>query len=101
MKALIFLIFVALVVSVVVWRSRKAQAEADLAKRKELKRRKKQLEEKVKQEDQIWPVLIRPVTGKQSLEDEIASEDLSMTAIAFEPVEQSAAPQSGSAKAAS
>lgn len=102
MKALIFLILVALVVSVVVWRSRKSQAEADLARRKALKRRREQAKETLTPEnDMVWPVIIRPVTGKQSAEEKTANEELSMTAIAFEPAEQSPARQRGSTKAAS
>lgn len=101
MKALIILIILALVVSVVVWRSRKAQAEAEVARRAAVKRQKKQLEKNVKQEDMVWPVMIRPVSGKQAAEADLATEELSMTAIAFEPLEQSAAVQSGAKKLAS
>jgi len=47
MKMFIFVVFVALIVFAFVWRMRKTQNEADLARRKSLEARKKQQREKI------------------------------------------------------
>ena len=81
MKMFIFVVFVALMVLAFVWRMRKARNEADLARRKSLEARKKQQKEKISSdEDMIWPVIIRPVSGRKPDE----TEEPSMTAIEFE-----------------
>ena len=67
MKTLIFLIFVVLVISGIVWQMRKSQAKEDLAKRKATELlRQRQKEAVTPQEDVIWPVVIRPVKGQGS-----------------------------------
>jgi len=97
MKTLIFLIFVILVISGIVWQMRKSQAKADLAKRKATELlRQRQKEAVTPQEDVIWPVVIRPVKGQASAagsnpgnnEKDAVSDEPSMTAIEFEPTEQ-------------
>ena len=89
MKMLVFLIFFALVISVLIWRMRKAQAEAELAQRKALDHRKKQDKEALTPEiDMVWPVIIRPVSGKHPPGEEAAVEEPSMTAIEFSPSDQ-------------
>jgi len=81
MKMFIFVVFVALIVFAFVWRMRKTQNEADLARRKSLEARKKQQREKiVSKDDTIWPAIIRPVSGRAPDE----SEEPSMTAIEFD-----------------
>jgi hypothetical protein len=90
MKALIILVILALGVSVVVWKTRKARAEAELARRKSLERHKKQLKKAVTPElDMVWPVIIRPVSGKNAAGHVQAVEEPAMTAIEFEPSSES------------
>ena len=98
MKALIFLLITALVVSVIVWAMRKSQAKADLARRQSIERRKKKRKEDLTpQEYMEWPVIIRPVKGDGSPDaepdsdrggDSPAVEEPSMTTIEFEPSEK-------------
>jgi len=90
MKALVFLIVFLAVVALVVRKVRKSQAEAALARRKEIARRRKREKEVVTPEmDMVWPVLIRPATGKGASGEDSAAEP-SMTAIEFEPPERAA-----------
>ena len=87
MKMFMFLVFVALIVLAFVWRMRKAQHEANLDRRKSLEARRQQQKEKVSsEEDTIWPVIIRPVSGRKSDE----AEEPSMTAIEFESPQKKA-----------
>lgn len=100
MKALIVLIFLALVVSGVVWKMRKSQAEADLARRKTRERLKKQKQKEMTPEmDMVWPVMIRPVTGNNAPGQEKAEEELAMTSIECELSEPLTAQGGGSKKA--
>jgi hypothetical protein len=100
MKALIFVIFIVLVVSVMIWTMRKSQAEADLARRKTIKRRKKEEKEVLKcEEDAAWPTIIRSVTGGDPSAADSDLKELSMTTIEFVPPENLASEQSGSTKA--
>lgn len=93
MKALIILLIVGLIVSVVVWRFRKAQAEEALARREALKKRKKKQNEVMTPEiDMTWPVIVKPVRG-EGAQEQVGDEDLSMTSIEFEPSDQVAAKQ--------
>lgn len=86
MKTLIFLMFVVTVVSALVWRLRKSRAEANLARRKAVERRRKQEKETLAQDpDTVWPVIIRPVRGDQAPAGSAATEELTMTAIEFSP----------------
>ncbi len=86
MKMLIFLIVLAAVVTVVLWRVRKADAEKDLARRKEMQQKQQQRKETITPEDHVkWPVIIRPA-GKGVVEGEEMPEP-TMTAIKFKPVE--------------
>ena len=92
MKALLFLIILGSVIALVVWRTRKAQAEAARIRREALKRRKKKDAEAISQDtEMIWPVLIRPVSGKHPPVDDEAAEEPTMTTIEFEPVEKKSA----------
>jgi len=101
MKALIFLVLLALVVSGVVWKMRKSQAEADAARRKTRERLKKQKKEAVTPEmDMVWPVIIRPVTGNDPSAQEMADKELAMTAIECELSEPLRAQGGGAKKAA-
>ena len=100
MKALIFLILIALVISVMIWTMRKSQAEADLVRRKSIKHRKKQ-EKKVltSEEDMVWPTIIRTVKGdlRSSADSEI--EEPTMTTIEFAPSEHLTSQEGDSTKA--
>ena len=90
MKMLIFLVVLVAVVFFVVKKVRKSQAEAALARRKEIARRRKREKEVVTPEmDMVWPVLIRPATGKADADAESKAEP-SMTSIDYEPPEQAA-----------
>jgi hypothetical protein len=89
MKTFIFLSFIVAVVSVLVWRMRKSQAEAAVARREEIERRKKQEKEALTPElDMIWPVIIRPVKGDQPSSADCQVEEPSMTTIEYKPPEQ-------------
>jgi len=100
MKAFIILAFLALVVSGVIWKMRKSQAEADAARRKTRERLKKQKQKEVTPEmDMVWPVIIRPVSGNNAPGHEAAAEDLAMTAIECELSEPLTAQGGGSKKA--
>ena len=91
MKTLIFLILVILVISAMIWKMRKSQAEEDLARKKALERKRRKQKEAITQDDQvIWPVIIRPVGGKPGSEEDPAAEEPQMTAIEFEPSEKKA-----------
>jgi hypothetical protein len=90
MKMLILLVVFAAVGFFVVQKVRKSQAEAALARRKEVARRRKREKEVVTPEmDMVWPVLIRPATGEGgSVED--AEAEPTMTSIEYEPSERTA-----------
>jgi hypothetical protein len=91
MKALIFLIFIAAGVYVMVWRMRKAQAEEARARRDKLTQRKKQNKEAVTPElDMVWPVIIRPVKGEESGKAKPEAADPAMTTIEYKPPGQAA-----------
>jgi hypothetical protein len=91
MKTSIFLILVILVISAMIWKMRKSQAEEDLARRKALERKRRKQKEAIAQDDEvIWPVIIRPVGGKPGSEEDPATEGSQMTAIEFEPSEKKA-----------
>ena len=86
MKMLIFLIVLAAVVTVVLLRVRKADAEKDLARRKEMKQKQQQRKETITPEDHVkWPVIIHPA-GKGLVEEQDMPEP-TMTAIKFKPVD--------------
>jgi len=95
MKMFIFLIVIALVVSGMIWTMQKSRTEEDLARRKEIKRRKKHKKKALTpQKHMTWPVIIRPVSNASGadsesahLEEEPLIEEPSMTAIEFEPPE--------------
>ena len=98
MKSLIFLIVVGLVVSAIIWKIRKSQAEADLARRKDIERRRKEEKEAMTPEvDMIWPVVIRPLKsqgspggpsrGAQGAEEPAVEEPM-MTSIEFVPAQE-------------
>ena len=92
MKALIFLTVLALIVGAVIWWLRKSQAEAVLAQRKAVERRKQKDQESLTPEiDMIWPVVVKPVTGEEAPTEENAAEELQMSTIEFESSEQSKA----------
>ena len=87
MKMLIFLIVLAAVVTVALWRVRKADAEKDLARSKELKQKQQQRKETITPEDHVkWPVVIR-AAGKpiEGVEEELPEP--TMTSIKFKPVD--------------
>lgn len=90
MKMLIFLVVFVGVAFLVVKKVRKSQAEAALARRKEIAKRRKREKENVTSEiDMVWPVLIRPATGKGDSGEEAKAEP-AMTSIEYEPPEKAA-----------
>lgn len=100
MKMLLFLIVFAVLISAMIWWMRKSQAEAELAERKALEKRKKQQKEALTPEiDMVWPVIIKPVTGKRPPGEEPAVEEPLMAEIEFTSSEQQAAAQGKSSKA--
>lgn len=85
MKTLIFLIFFVLLVSGLVWKMRKSQAEEHLARRKSIKRKREKEKEAVTSDEiMMWPVIIRP-GGKDESGKEPEIEEPSMTSIEYEP----------------
>jgi len=97
MKALIFLVVFAAIIAVLVWRMRKNEAEAARVRRDALKKRKKQDSEALNQDMEIiWPVIIKPVSGKSPPGDESQAHEPTMTAMEFEPAEPKTARQGGS-----
>jgi hypothetical protein len=96
MKALIFLIVFAAVIALVVRKVRKDHAEAALKRRKAVERRKKKDSEALSQDTEImWPVIIKPVTGKGAPGDGAPVEEPTMTSIEFEPTDVRTARQGG------
>ena len=88
MKTLIFLIVLAAVVSVALWRVRKADAEKDLARHKAMKQKLQQRKEAITPKDHVeWPVIIR-AAGKPTEGDDKELPEPTMTAIKFKPVDQ-------------
>jgi len=87
MKMLIFLVVLALVATVVLWRVRKADAERDLARNNAMRRKQEQRKEALTPEEHMeWPVIIRPA-GKRSAKEDIELPEPSMTTIEFKPVD--------------
>jgi Flp pilus assembly protein TadB len=100
MKALIFLIFIGVVVAVMIWTMRKSQAEADLVRRKSIKHRKKQEKEVLaSKEDMAWPTIIRPVKGHHRSPADSEIEEPSMSTIEFAPSEHLTTQEGSSTKA--
>ena len=100
MKALIFLVFIVLVVSAMIWTMRKSQAEADLARRKSIKHRKKQEKEVLKPlEDQAWPTIIRTVKGPDPAAADPEIQEPSMATIEFAPSEHMMTQEESSTRA--
>jgi hypothetical protein len=94
MKALIFLLILGAAIALLVWRVRKGHEEALLAKRRAVEQRKKKDSEKLGQDMQvIWPVIIKPASGKLSAE--VHDGQFAMTSIEYEAVEPKAARQGG------
>lgn len=97
MKALLFLIVLGSVIALLVWRLRKSQAEEARLRRKALEQRKKKNSEAISQDmEVIWPVIVRPVSGKRPPGDEDAAAEPTMTAIEFEAPEPRTAQSGGS-----
>ena len=89
MKTLIFLIVLALVISVAVWRMRKTDAERALARDKAMKLKQEQRNLAITPEEHMeWPVIIRP-TGIRNADEDKKQPEPSMTTIEFEPADQS------------
>ena len=90
MKMLILLVVLVAVVFFVAQKVRKSQAEAAMARRKEIARRRKREKEVVTPEmDMVWPVLIRPATG-EGASAEASDAEPTMTTIEYEPPERAA-----------
>ncbi len=87
MKMLIFVIILALVGSVVLWRVRKADAEKELARNQEMKRKQQQRKEAITPaEHATWPTIIH-AAGKPKAQSEEEIPELSMSTIEFEPAD--------------
>lgn len=89
MKMLIFLTVLVLVASFVLWRTRKADAERELARHKSMKRKQQQRKKAITAtHHEKWPTIIH-AAGKPRAEEEQEEElpDFAMTAIEFERVD--------------
>jgi hypothetical protein len=87
MKTLIFLIVLALVISVSVWRMRKTDAERALARDNAMKLKQEQRNEAITPVEHMeWPVIIRP-TGNNFADEDKKQPEPSMTTIEFKPVD--------------
>ena len=96
MKALVFLLALGSVIAVLVWRVRKSQAEAAHARSVEKKRRQRKDSRALSQDTEIiWPVIIKPVSGRRRPGSEAAVEEPTMTSIEFEPSPARTAQQGG------
>jgi hypothetical protein len=85
MKMLIFVIVLALVATIVLWRVRRADAEKNLARHREMKQKQKQRKHAITAtHHEKWPTIIH-VGGKPRSKEEEAQPGLSMTSIEFEP----------------
>ena len=85
MKIFIFLIFIVPVFYAVFWYLRKSQAEADLARRKSVKRVRTEKKEAISAEDVTWPTVSLPADS--SPEEDTDYEGPSMRTIEFVPPE--------------
>ena len=91
MKAVIFLIFMVLVISGMIWSMRKSRAEADLARRQTIKQKQKQRQEAIKPLDHVtWPTIVGPLKGAVASESGLPAEESerevpSMTTIEYVP----------------
>jgi hypothetical protein len=87
MKIIIFLIFLVIVVSALMWTLRKSQAEAELERRKSAESRKKETKEAITPPaDMTWPV-VGPSTDENP-EGDTDVEEPSMTTIEYVPPER-------------
>ncbi len=87
MKAVIFLVVIALVLVAVIYRMRKAQAEEIKARHEVIQKRKeKSREAMLADQEVVWPVIVKTVTGDGKDIDEEGGHDaeLAMTSIEFE-----------------
>ena len=100
MKTLIFIIAMLLIIAVLFWVIRKPGAEAKLAQRQSIKRRKKQ-EKRVltPQKHAKWPVIIRTVPGQNSVQEGSKINEPAMTTIEFAPSEHLTVQEVSSKKA--
>ena len=97
MKAIIFLIVFGSIAALVFWRMRKADAEAARVRRQALHKRKKKDSGALAQDtEMLWPVIVKPVSGKRPPGHEAPHHEPSMTTIDFEPAEPRTADQGGS-----
>ena len=97
MKAIIFLIVFGSIAAAVFWKMRKADAEAARVRREALHERKKKHSEALTQDtEMLWPVIIKPVSGKRPPGHEEPGHEPSMTAMDFEPAKPRTADQGGS-----
>lgn len=90
MGMMIFLTVLVLVASFVLWRTRKADAEKELARQQSMKKQQKQRKEAVTaMHHEKWPTIIH-AAGKPRAEEAEEAEvhaDLAMTSIEFERVD--------------
>jgi type II secretory pathway pseudopilin PulG len=87
MKMLIFLIVLALLASFVMWRTRKADAEKELARHQAMKHKQKQRKEAITPvEHAKWPTVIH-AAGKPAEKEVEELPELAMTTIEFERVD--------------
>ena len=92
MKMLIFVIVLAAVTAVILWRVNKADKQRDLARRKAMKKRQAERHAAIDPEEHVkWPVIIKPA-GKQSKEKEAELPEPTMTTIQYEPSDTAGLP---------
>lgn len=88
MKMLIFASVLALVAAVVLWRVRKADAEKDLARHHDMKRRQKQRKHAITStHHEKWPTIIH-VGGKPRIKNDDSTPEPSMTSIEFKSMDR-------------
>ena len=92
MKMLIFVIVLAAVTAVILWRVNKADNERELARRKAMKKRQAERHAAIDPEAHVkWPVIIRSA-GKQAEEPEAELPEPTMTTIQYKPTDTAGLP---------
>jgi hypothetical protein len=86
MKALIFLILMALVIFGMIWSMRKSRAKADAARHESLNRLKKERQKVLTpQQYATWPVIITPLKRDGDTSNADLPPEPTMTAVEYEP----------------
>lgn len=88
MTTFLILLVLAAIVGGIMFKLHKSKVEEDLARHRMMRHKRKQAQEAITpQSDTTWPVIVKPVKGDGSADENTAPEP-TMTAVAFEPDEE-------------